>query len=309
VAGVFDAIGLSAGELDTACAVRANGNVVCWGLNAAGEVGVEPPTREHSPVTVPTLADATAVAVGREHSCALLSEGRVACWGANEFGQLGGGQVDQDPHPSPVTATGLMSATAISAGGDSACALLADASVVCWGAGGFGQVGDGSMAVAVGTPTSVMGLTNAIAITLGARHGCAVRGDGTVWCWGANDAGQIGDGTAMNALTPVQVAGLTNIVAIASGGLHTCARDSNGGVWCWGSVNENQLPSVGTSGDNLIPVTKISELVGTGAMGPSLQHDCFVANDASVRCGGRDDSGELGDGSVQPSAALTTVCW
>ena len=304
VAGISDATELST-EFDTACALRGDGHVACWGLNDAGEVGVAPPTQEFTPVTVPMVANATAVAVGVSFACALSSDGQVSCWGANQAGQLGDGQADQNAHPSPVTVTGLAGVTTIAAAGIHACALLADHSVACWGGGDDGEIGDGST---TSTPAKVTGLANASAITVGEYHSCALRSDGTVWCWGGNADGEIGDGTGTNALVPVEVPGLTDVMAIAAGGAHTCAQESDGSLWCWGGLNEDQLP-VGVTNPEELPVTHVSALDGVTSMGPSLQHDCFVAKNGSVQCAGRDDTGELGDGTVEPFGALTTVCW
>ena len=86
-----------------------------------------------------------------------------------------------------------------------------------------------------------MSQTVAVAVAAGARHTCAIFSDATVRCWGANESGQLGDGTVDSKNKPVPVAGLTSVDAIVAGGAHSCARRTDGSVWCWGSNTSGQL--------------------------------------------------------------------
>lgn len=123
-----------------------------------------------------------------------------------------------------------------------------------------GQLGNGSTG-SFPMAVTVSGLSNATALSAGARHTCALRGDGTVRCWGANDGSQLGDGTTTDRSTPVTVAGpnnptLTRVTAIAAGGNHTCAMRANGTAHCWGENGDGQLGD-GTTTDRNRAVTVV----------------------------------------------------
>jgi alpha-tubulin suppressor-like RCC1 family protein len=108
-----------------------------------------------------------------------------------------------------------------------------------------------------------------VRLSAGYLHTCAVRPDATVWCWGRNSSGQLGDGTTVDKLTPVPVASLSNVVEVSVGAAHSCARKSDGTVWCWGGNGDGQLGD-GTTADRLTPV-----VAGRGPAGRrQLAHLC-----------------------------------
>jgi alpha-tubulin suppressor-like RCC1 family protein/sugar lactone lactonase YvrE len=237
-----------------ACAVTAAGAVWCWGDNANGQVGDGTTTRRLAPVNVQGLAaGAVSVATGHDHACALLDDGTVRCWGDNAHGQVGDGT--QTPRLVPVQVAGLTDAVAIAAGFMHTCALTAGGAVRCWGANDHGQLGDGTTTMRL-TPVAASGLSSG-AVTLAAgdgdSHTCAVMGDGTLRCWGANTDGQLGDGTIVSRSTPVPVSGLSGGLRVTAGKTHTCALTSAGAVTCWGDNSAGQLGS-GTLVSRTVPV-------------------------------------------------------
>jgi alpha-tubulin suppressor-like RCC1 family protein len=196
--GITTALSVSAGSIHT-CAVLGNGSVSCWGLNNFADLS------SNVPVAV-GLPGATAVGSGSIHTCARLAGGTVKCWGNNGGGQLGnGGTADSI---SPVDVLGITNATTVSAGRSvHSCAHLAGGMIKCWGANQFGQVGDGTSSSTNGvlTPTAVLGITNAVTVSVGGYVSCAPLTDGTLKCWGGNEVGQLGDGTKVDSSVPVTV--------------------------------------------------------------------------------------------------------
>lgn len=239
VAGLTDAVAV--GVDVPSCAVRSSGPVVCWGGNQYGELGDGTTTNRTCPVEVRGLADATAVSPGNLFACALRRAGRVVCWGSNGRGELGDGSDPWGSRLTPVEVAALTDATGVSAGGWHACALRASGRVVCWGGNPDGRLGNGKTAREQPTPVEVKGLRDAVAVTAGGEHTCALRRTGQVVCWGKNHAGQLGDGSTKNRKAPVHVAGLDEATAVSAGGAHTCALRPAGDVVCWGSNIDGRL--------------------------------------------------------------------
>ena len=236
-----DVTAISGGREHT-CALLATGAVTCWGWNEYGQLGDGTTANRLTPIAVTGLdSDVTAITGGTRHTCALLATGAVTCWGDNTDGQLGDGTTANRLTPTAVT--GLDSdVTAITAGHNHTCALLATDAVHCWGYNGYGQLGDGTTANRL-TPTAVTGLDSGVtAISASRFHTCALLATGALTCWGWNGYGQLGDGTTANRLTPTAVTGLSSdVTAITAETFHTCALLATGAVRCWGYNGYGQL--------------------------------------------------------------------
>ena len=195
-----------------ACALASKGAVRCWGTNEYGELGKPSASLDGAPVTATgLLKGVVAIATGREFTCALTSAGGVLCWGRNDRGQLGSGSIAgpgvATPEPTPVSGLSADVQT-ITAGEDHACALTSERTVQCWGANSRGQLGDGTV-VGSAVPVQVTGLPeDVIAISAGNAYTCALTRTSEVWCWGANDTGQLGNRSTTDAKTPTKVLGL-----------------------------------------------------------------------------------------------------
>ena len=249
-------------------ALRSDGTVWAWGFNGAGELGDGTRTNRSTPVQVTGLTRVTQVAGSGYFSLALRSDGTVWAWGDNRRGQLGNGSMASSP--VPVTVAGLSQVTRISAGYDSSMAtrtsgISAITSVWTWGGNDFGQLGDGTL-TSHSTPERVTGLPLYIAgISAGggftARLGdggisatggfATVLGtDGTVWAWGDDSAGQLGNARSSTPVTrPVNTIGTgSGITQLSAGDLHLLALKSNGTVLAWGSNGSGQLGN-GTTTD------------------------------------------------------------
>jgi alpha-tubulin suppressor-like RCC1 family protein len=168
-----------------------------------------------APVQVAALSAVTAIAAGEVHSLALLKDGSVWAWGSNSSGQLGDGT--KMNRNVPVRVSGLSGVQAIAAGERHSLALKNDGTVWTWGSRGLGEhPGDGKGSVNW-SPVQVPDLAEVAEISGGLVHSLALKKDGTVWAWGGNSSGQLGDGTRLDRTAPVQVLGLVRIRAIAAG--------------------------------------------------------------------------------------------
>jgi alpha-tubulin suppressor-like RCC1 family protein len=131
------------GSADHTCALLATGAVDCWGGNEYGQLGDGNTTNTNGPVAVSGISTAIAITAGWQDTCALLSGGSVKCWGRDDLGQLGNGEQNETPHPTPVTVSGITTATAVTAGDFHTCARLSAGELKCWGVNDRGQLGNG----------------------------------------------------------------------------------------------------------------------------------------------------------------------
>lgn len=280
-----------------ACVVLADGSIQCWGGGYSNSG-----TTTNNAVLVPIsgISDAVAVAAeleggGSLRTCAVLSSGAAQCWGADcwlpkssstpDCGQLGNGATALPTSSVPVNVSGISGAVAIASGSGtrSACVLLSNGVVECWGDNGVGQLGNGT-AISSTVPAPVTGITSAIGIS----GSCALLKDGTVQCWGTN----LGNGTTTSSSVPVPVTGITNGIAIT----RSCALLKNGTLQCWGQNNDGELGN-GTTTDSLVPVsvTGITDAIATDT---GAEHSCAVLRNGAVECWGANAGGELGNGTM-----------
>lgn len=227
------------------------------------------------------------------HSLAVKADNSVISWGENSYGQLGDGTVHQRNAPVCVPISGVLM---VATGNDHSVALRSDLTVWTWGDDNFGQLGNGTTINTGRTvPIAVPGLTGVIAIAAGRYHTLALKQDGTVWAWGNNTLGQLGDGTTTNKQSPVQVPGLTGITAISAGDSHSVARKSDGTVYTWGLNNVGQLGDGTTT-------TRLSPVVVTGLVAQTITsgtyHILAIKADGSVWAWGANNLGQLGDGTT-----------
>ncbi len=311
-AGPARVVAIAAGGGHT-CALTSAGEVKCWGDNSSGQLGDGTRTDRTEPVDVVGLRiGAKAIAAGSYqlgggHTCALTTTGGVKCWGDNSDGQLGDGQVCGLKCATPVDVKGLASGVvAITAGGRHTCALTTGGGVKCWGDNGKGRLGDGTTTSRT-TPVDVVGLTSGVAAVAAGGgvnvfqngHTCAVTTAGAVRCWGANEFGQLGDGTETSSTVPVDVVGLSGGVEdVATGGmaLHTCALTTAGGVKCWGA---NFLGQMGdnTLGDRTRPLDVKGLASGVAAVTAAGANTCVVMQSGGAKCWGWNADGQLGQGT------------
>jgi alpha-tubulin suppressor-like RCC1 family protein len=235
-----DVTGLCAG-LEHACAVKADGALWCWGKNDDGQLGTGDYKSRTAPARVGLEGVVQSVSCGHLHTCALKSDRSAWCWGQNAYGQLGDGV--KANRNQPVRTPLFFQPASLHAGGRHTCAFGPDRSLFCWGFNFYGQLGDGTTEDQA-APKLVTALGAGVLSAAPAEsHACAVKADGTLWCWGKNDDGRVGDGTTNLRRIPFSLplaAGL-KATAVTAGANHTCALFADGSLRCWGSGLAGQL--------------------------------------------------------------------
>jgi alpha-tubulin suppressor-like RCC1 family protein len=287
----------------TMCAIESTGGAACWGNALPWSDPSSPSSCPASPtVTEPQGLpnQLSMIATGTDHACALAADGSAWCWGTNTNGQLGDGTMTDRATAAPVV--GLTSGVAaISAGDENSCAIKTEGSLWCWGDNNNGQLGDGTSATQT-TPVVVYGMSSGVTgVSMGNSHACALKADGSVWCWGLNSTGQLGNGTTETTSVPVRAKVTVRVKAVAAGSLHTCALGDDGTVWCWGRNVYGAL-GYGTGAcdsgacSSSIP-TRVSGLPSDMiAVTAGYLSTCAIERDGATWCWGGDDAGQLGDG-------------
>lgn len=244
-------------------ALRRDGTVWAWGYNGYGQLGINNTADKASavPVGLPEVtglpAGITAIAAGGSHSLALDSLGRVWGWGYNGYGQLGDGTSTDKFSPVSVVFPEPVTVIAIAAGGSTSIAIDSTGQVWGWGYNKYGQTGQtpgaGVDGVKQAVPMKITSLTSVSKIAVGLDHCLALKLDGTLWAWGYNGYGQLGDGETVPAVSdeavyedPALVVTGTegiqgSITEIRAIGHHSLAVTSDGKVWAWGYNVYNQL--------------------------------------------------------------------
>ena len=296
---------ITAGSTHT-CAVLESGGAMCWGENTYGQLGNGTTNGSSTPVAVNDLQDALEISAGGiyscdgsgHHTCALTSTGGVKCWGMNYYGQLGNGEELSRSQPEQVIGleTGVSS---VVTGGTHTCALLSSGGMKCWGNNQFGQLGEAGTVLKSSLPVDVIDPGNDIErIYANAFQTCASSSGGGLKCWGRNHHGQLGDGTPFDRNLPVDVFALEgDIQYVAPGYSHTCAAMLTGETYCWGRNFQGEL-SDGADTMSYIPLDVAWSGETFTAIDFWYMHNCAITTGGTVKCWGRNDFGQLGDGST-----------
>ena len=229
---------VSAG-MEHTCGVTAAGAAYCWGLNVRGQLGDGTTTDRPSPVLVAGGLSFAAVSAGGAHTCGVTAAGAAYCWSVNIFGQLGNGTTsDSIVQSSPGLVVGGVSFAAVSAGGEHTCGVTAAGAAYCWGVNDYGQVGDGDTTdwTPRSSPVLVTGGLSFVAVSAGTDHTCGVTTSGAAYCWGADNVGQLGDGTITYfRSSPARVTGGVRFAAVSLGPSYSCGVTTAGAAYCWGA--------------------------------------------------------------------------
>jgi hypothetical protein len=290
------------------CALEADGDPFCWGLNDSGQIGQDDP--QIGGTTIPFLVEGglkfTQLSAGASHSCGLTAEGQAFCFGAGFAGALGNGSTENAKNP--VAVAGGQSFVELRAGLESSCGLSPGGAAFCWGQNTFGQLGAGQVGRGItATPTPVLGGHSFTGLDLESGHACGVTAGGEVFCWGRNDFGQLGDGTTQDRGTPVRVdAAPVPFVEVTVGGFHSCARTAEGEVYCWGNNTSGQQGDLGLE-PNLAAEPIAGGLSFTQIDAGGFQ-TCGITSGGQGYCWGSSFNGELG-GGFGGGTAMSPAPW
>ena len=248
------------------------------------------------------------VVAGVAFGCALSDDGTAQCWGANDKGQLGIGSIDSSSHGvAPVS--GNLRFRSLRAGFNTVCGVTGTGDAFCWGAGDWGQLGNGRIGHSA-RPVAVEGGLKFQAVAPGGTLTCGLSVGGELYCWGGNNHGQLGvgdkDGDPDSSCCykrPRRVAAGRLFKAVAAGGIHGCAVDVDGKGHCWGYQHDGRLgngePGTARNVPDLpspVPVRTDAALVAVNARSWVT---CASTASAELLCWGLGEHGRLGNGSTQ----------
>ena len=290
---------VSAGYLHTV-AIKTDGTLWAWGSNGHGQLGDgtgvggydDRSGDKNTPVQIGTDTWAS-VSAGGGHTVAIKTDGTLWAWGWNSYGQLGDGTKEHKNTPVQI-GSGYAS---VSAGSEYTVAIKTDGTLWAWGSNGYGQLGDGTGGGGYSdrsgdknTPVQIgMGYAS---VSAGDNHTVAIKTDGTLWAWGGNGFGQLGDGTYEYKSIPVQIG--TGYASVSIGSWHTVAIKTDGTLWAWGNNGEGQLGD-GTTTSRSSPVR-----IGTDtwvSVSAGYNHTVAIKTDGTLWAWGNNGEGQLGDGT------------
>jgi len=294
--------------------IKTDGTLWSWGSNFSGQVGDGTTNDALSPVTTAGGGNDWAyVGAGDYHIVAIKTNGTAWSFGQNFAGQLGVGTLDAGRSSPTSVLGGITNWVTSAAGRNHSGAIRATGQLYVWGGNGRGGVGDASGFAQPSPVTTAGGGTNWKFVAFGWEHTMAVKTDGTLWCWGQNDKGQVGDGTTTDRSSPVTVAGGGTTWKNASGGYRfTIATKTDGTLWTWGSNPYGEL------GDGTITSRSSPNTVAGGGTtwkqtACGYYHVTAIKTDGTLWTWGRNNRGQLGTNNTtnrsSPGSILSNVTW
>jgi len=317
---------LDAGDFH-ACGITPSNQAFCWGYNGDGQLGTGSITDRNVPTAVATSLTFRQISGGKYHTCGITLAGVAYCWGQNVDGRLGTGNTLSST--SPVQVATSVTFDSVSSGIIHTCGLSRSGLVYCWGFNQEGEVGayigpPDSIIVRVPRPVSGQAFRS---VSTGGLHACALdQNNGSAWCWGFNQSGQLGHGTVdFGTLNNTAVykqprtaadvdpigytglpeavimpAGVSAFTSITSGYRHTCALTADGTAYCWGENASGQVGN-GSTADVSVPVA-VQTANRFTQIAAGKTHTCAVATDGSVWCWGDNSNGKFGSSSTVSSS-------
>jgi alpha-tubulin suppressor-like RCC1 family protein len=300
------------------CAVKLDGTVWCWGRSLSGQLGNGSTEVDGSqvPVQAGSGSNHTFVTSGEQHTCALSQDETLWCWGNNAPGQVGIGSFEvREPVPKQVGTAGDQWIS-VAAGWFHTCAVKRPGTLWCWGDGFAGATGPNANDDAQRVPIEVDSATDWVEVAAGEEHTCARKQEGTLWCWGNNAGGVLGDGSQDPSETPVQVGTESDWLTVAAGAFHNCAVNIAGEAHCWGNNPFGQIGD-GSGVDANWPTAVIDPdpAVAWESVSADKNYACAIKVGGARWCWGNDIFEQLGLGpgvqneNVPTALANETTVW
>ena len=300
--------------------ISKDGGLYTWGSNNYGQLGNGTTINSSNPIKI--MNDVVNCAGGGNHTIALKKDGTVYTWGYNNCGQLGDGTTTDRTSPGAIqiydhtnvlTSSGVKHGiipdngnysfgstgeiVQVAAGGTHSAAVTKDGDLYMWGSNGAGQLGvysnaNSKIPIKVNNSSSTLPEKSVKYVALGGNHSAAITKDGSLYIWGWNNYGQLGDGTTTERYTPIKI--MDNVASVSLGDYHSAAVTKDGSLYMWGNNSSGQLGD-GTTTSRYTPV-KIMNNVASVSLGSS--HSAAITKDGSLYMWGWNHYGQLGDGTT-----------
>jgi len=291
-----DWVQVSAGGHHTT-AIKNNGTLWSWGKNYYGQLGDGTTINQSSPVQEAThAADWVQVSAGGNYTAAIKNNGTLWSWGNNSYGELGDGTTTRQNSPVQEATHGT-DWVQVSTGYFHTAAVKSNGTLWSWGYNSYGQLGDGTITHQSSLVQEATHATDWVQVSARYNHTAAVKSNGTLWSWGYNSYGQLGDSTTINRSSPVQEAThAADWIQVSAGYFHTAAIKSGGTLWSWGDNGFGQLGD-GTNASSYKPIP-VNDDSNWQQISAGYYHTTAIKSDGTLWSWGRNSEGQLGDGTT-----------